>query len=513
VVPASHLPARVHLRGLCILAVGFAAFVAIGATDAQARPERTGKRTAHKIPPTPEKDKAKRPHGPILAVISLRRQRISVYGNQGLIAESVVSTGRSGYPTPTGVFSVIQKSRYHRSNIYSGAPMPFMQRITWSGVALHAGVVPGYPASHGCIRLTHSFAIELWGMTKVGARVIVAPDEVAAHELAHAALPVPMMTPAPEKVAESLEGEFVKTALATVAASDTSEDKAPPRLLNPLERAQAAKIQTAADAAVKAKAAKDAVEISALKAAEANKAIAALRRAELSAAAARDRLEAAKKLVDSAKTPEALERAKTAQAAAQTALEEAEKAAAEAASEESGKTAEAFAAAHAAWDAEAASAKAAAAVKAAERGAEPISIFISKKAGRVYVRQAWAPIYEAEVTFKEPDLPLGTHLYLATEPKEDGKAMRWLSVSMPPAPPSAETRYRARRDEGAAAVPAASASRPHATATGALERIELGAEARAFIEDKLWTGASLIVSDQGISNETGKYTDFIVLTR
>ena len=71
----------------------------------------------------------------------------------------------------------IQKNRYHRSNIYSGAPMPFMQRITWSGVALHAGVVPGYPASHGCIRLTHQFAAELWGMTRMGARVVVAPDD------------------------------------------------------------------------------------------------------------------------------------------------------------------------------------------------------------------------------------------------------------------------------------------------------------------------------------------------
>ena len=78
-----------------------------------------------------------------------------------------------------GVFSVIQKDRYHHSNIYSGAPMPYMQRITWGGVALHAGVLPGYPASHGCIRMPGSFAVKMWGWTKMGARVIVTPGELS----------------------------------------------------------------------------------------------------------------------------------------------------------------------------------------------------------------------------------------------------------------------------------------------------------------------------------------------
>src|SRR5262249_57571081 len=82
-------------------------------------------------------------------------------GKARLIAQSAVSTGMPGYRTPTGVFSVLQKRRYHESNIYSGAPMPFMQRLTWSGIALHAGVLPGFPASHGCIRLPHHFAVAL----------------------------------------------------------------------------------------------------------------------------------------------------------------------------------------------------------------------------------------------------------------------------------------------------------------------------------------------------------------
>ena len=91
-----------------------------------------------------------------------------------------MSTGMPGHPTPQGVFSVIEKDRYHHSNIYSGAPMPFMQRITWGGVAMHAGVLPGYPASHGCIRMPKDFATKMWGWTKMGARVFVTPGEVPA---------------------------------------------------------------------------------------------------------------------------------------------------------------------------------------------------------------------------------------------------------------------------------------------------------------------------------------------
>src|SRR6185503_9069880 len=102
--------------------------------------------------------RSSRPAGPVIAVVSLNDQRIHVYAGENLLAQSIVSTGTRGYRTPTGVFSVIQKNRYHESNIYSGAPMPWMQRITWSGIALHGGVVPGYPASHGCIRLTYDFA-------------------------------------------------------------------------------------------------------------------------------------------------------------------------------------------------------------------------------------------------------------------------------------------------------------------------------------------------------------------
>jgi len=108
------------------------------------------------------------PKGPLQIIISIADQRVSLYDNGSLIARSSVSTGVPRHPTPLGVFSVIGKERWHRSNLYSGAPMPYMQRITQSGIALHAGVLPGYPASHGCIRLTNDFAIRLWHLTKRG---------------------------------------------------------------------------------------------------------------------------------------------------------------------------------------------------------------------------------------------------------------------------------------------------------------------------------------------------------
>jgi hypothetical protein len=123
--------------------------------------------------------------GPLQIIISIADQKISVYDDGALIARSSVSTGVQGHPTPLGVFSVIGKELWHRSNIYSAAPMPYMQRITWSGIALHAGALPGRPASHGCIRLAKDFAIRLWHLTKRGTRVIIAPNNVDPVQIAN----------------------------------------------------------------------------------------------------------------------------------------------------------------------------------------------------------------------------------------------------------------------------------------------------------------------------------------
>ena len=103
-----------------------------------------------------------------MAVVSLSQQRVTIYDADGKILQAPVSTGQKGYETPAGIYSVIEKNREHYSNLYDDASMPFMQRLTWSGIALHAGVLPGYPASHGCIRMPHAFAEQLFELTKLG---------------------------------------------------------------------------------------------------------------------------------------------------------------------------------------------------------------------------------------------------------------------------------------------------------------------------------------------------------
>jgi lipoprotein-anchoring transpeptidase ErfK/SrfK len=122
---------------------------------------------------------------PIMAIVSLRSQRITVYDAKSWILRAPVSSGQKGRETPAGIFSVIQKEAEHYSNLYDDAYMPHMQRITWSGIALHGGPLPGHPASHGCVRMPYDFARRLFGLTKLGMRVIVAPSDVAPVEIVH----------------------------------------------------------------------------------------------------------------------------------------------------------------------------------------------------------------------------------------------------------------------------------------------------------------------------------------
>jgi hypothetical protein len=134
---------------------------------------------------------------PIMAVVSLRSQQITVYDAKGWILRAPVSSGQKGRETPAGIFSVIEKQAEHYSNLYDDAYMPHMQRITWSGIALHGGPLPGYAASHGCIRMPYDFAARLFDETRLGMRVIVAPTDVAPVEIAHPALFSPKRVPAP----------------------------------------------------------------------------------------------------------------------------------------------------------------------------------------------------------------------------------------------------------------------------------------------------------------------------
>jgi hypothetical protein len=130
------------------------------------------------------------PRGPVLVVISLPEQQAYVYRNGFLIGRTTISSGRVGHRTPTGVFTVLEKQRKHYSNVYKGAPMPFMERLTWSGIALHGGKLPGYPDSHGCVRLPKEFSQLLFGVTRVGTTVVVANESSDSALVTH---PGPLM--------------------------------------------------------------------------------------------------------------------------------------------------------------------------------------------------------------------------------------------------------------------------------------------------------------------------------
>ena len=140
------------------------------------------------LPPRPIKRPATPP--PVMQlVVSLKKQNLTIYKNDKVVGRSRISSGKIGHRTPKGIFSIIQKRRFHRSNIYSGAPMPFMQRLTWSGIALHLGQVPGYPASHGCIRLPSAFAAQLFRSTQMRTHVVIADGSPAPQVLLHPNLP------------------------------------------------------------------------------------------------------------------------------------------------------------------------------------------------------------------------------------------------------------------------------------------------------------------------------------
>jgi len=461
------------------------------------------------------------PKGAVYAIVSLPDQHMNVYDATGRITSTRVSTGQSGYRTPAGIYSVIGKSRYHRSNIYSGAPMPWMQRITWSGIAMHAGVVPGYPASHGCIRLPYSFAPVMFNLTKMGARVVVASRDTVPVDFAHDFLPLPKMQPAPAGTQQAAGETPVKVAsvdteMTTAAVPDTAT---PASLLNPVAYAGVLKDKALADKTVADQAAKDALAAAQAAGADARQAVDDVRAGEAAVAGA----EAKIAVIDArmaAPMPQPVAAApsttgtmprETDKTAAQSELTNAQAALVDARAREAIKSPAAFTAVEAWKRAASAATDAADLVAEADRRASQVSVFISKKEGRIFIRQNWKEVWEAPVTFHDPDRPLGTHIYTATDAAPDGSAVKWTAISIPAeGQPPKEAATRSKDKQATAQV--ADAPAPE-TAAGALDRIELPEGARERIAELLWTGGSLIVSDHPRSYEMGEYTDFIVLTR
>jgi hypothetical protein len=128
------------------------------------------------------------PSGPILIIVSIPDQLVHVYRNGIRVAASTCSTGKPGHRTPAGVFTILQKDKHHKSSTYNNAPMPNMNRLTWSGIALHAGNLPGYPASHGCVRLPLQFSERLFGITKLGMTVVIADERSQPSAVVHPGL-------------------------------------------------------------------------------------------------------------------------------------------------------------------------------------------------------------------------------------------------------------------------------------------------------------------------------------
>ena len=488
--------------------------------------------------------------GPMTLVVSLNRQRVTVYDGVARIAEAPISSGRQGFPTPTGIFTILQKNRIHYSNLYESAPMPFMQRLTWSGVALHAGHLPGYPDSHGCIRLPAAFARELFGLTRLGTRVIVAREDVTPFPIAHAGLPAPLPSAAAVAAAGEPTSPFPAPAEGTTAATGATQAGMVLAAIGPNVRTR--------EAVAAARAAERQRLTEAVAAAEAERAEAVARAREAGAAAHEARqavrnirieseqlarfVEKARRELAAAEAELAALMRRNAAAAADTevaakvageeeaiearildAMAEVEAAEAEAAEHETEIAPRIAAAAAADRDrvavintlddaseaVRAAQAAKAAAERLEQQRKQPITVFVSRKTGRLYVRQGFEPLFETPISVERPDAPIGTHVFtaLAVEPGE--RALRWSVLSMGEEP--REPKPVSRPREGRAAD-LASRSRP-TPAAAALDRIAIPEEALELISEHIKPGSSFIISDHGVGTETGQFTDIIVQTR
>jgi lipoprotein-anchoring transpeptidase ErfK/SrfK len=543
-------------------------------------------------PAEKEKDTAK-PEGPVIIAISIEKQKMRIYDANGFFVESPVSTGMAGHPTPMGVFSVIEKDRYHHSNIYSGAPMPFMQRITWSGVAMHAGVLPGYPASHGCIRLPMAFAMKLWNYTKMGARVVITPGEMTPAAFSHPLLATQKVVPQPvaavsvtDKTANadmalkpSLSGSDNSKPVVTADASNGMPASRTPVTMSdaggaasPREQAvadsapsvaeptAAAKTSDAAGGDAKPDTAKVDVEPAAkpaqmastqdkpaeakpeetkpveaaaeTKPVETTAADVAEKKSDETTASAQTSSEPVKTEVSAGETPKAVE-TKT-EAKADDVKTEAPKAEAPKLAEKPDETAKAADPVASVADAKKDQSRSPDAEKAVAVTLKPgskaaltvavqkprtgqIAAFVSRKDGKMYVRQNFAPLFEIPVTIAPSDRPLGTHLFTAEVDKNDSNVLHWSVVSLPASRVAerhdADDRSSRRRKNAAPVeVKVAPMVLPDGPAE-ALNRLNIPPEAMTRIVEAMTTGGSLLVSDQAASGETGGGTEFIVSLR
>ena len=470
---------------------------------------------------------------PLIAVITLGNQRITVYDRNGVVETSPISSGRRGYETPEGIFSILERKEEHFSNLYEDAEMPFMQRLTWSGVAMHAGILPGYPASHGCVRLPAAFAERLFGLTKLNTRVVITSADAAPQAISHPVLfqplPPPDLSPTkpPQAPAEAKPS----------SPAGRSGDVDPPMMLGlkperpsvpestlpaqpqravttVLESVQVQRAATVERAAAAVKAADQAKLVVRTKLAEAQKADRQAKAQSNALRRTQDRVASAERALARARSSRATDRAKAAISEATSALERLTRQSEEARTIAAARLADAQAATEAAKLAEANRTAAQAEVRDFARRMEPISVFISRKTSRLYVRQGRQPVFDVPFALKDPATAVGTHVFTAIDQTPDGTGVRWNVISVEgegvvatQAPPKPKKRGEPAPPPPAPQLP----SLDHATAV--LDRLEFSKELRDRISPYLRVGSSLIVSDHGPSIETGRGTDFVIQTR
>ena len=487
------------------------------------------------------------PEGPLIIAISIQHQHLKVFDVNGLFAETPISTGMPGHATPMGVFSVLEKQRWHRSNIYSGAPMPYMQRITWSGVAIHEGVLPGYPASHGCIRMPGSFAIKMFSWTRRGARVIVVPGDISIEEFSHPKLiahtldeqkPFASLAPAtdathtaplidraddakPElKLATLADASGGNLPLGKSAVSDDSKVSDGPIPEHVTEKTTDSEPVTARDTtpaqAEHATAASDAPPQLTDEVAVEQSVERAIDRAAAMVEAAPVQLDAPQPANEAATATTATAAASPAEPIATPPAPKPDLAAApEAKPDPASETAASAPAAGA--PAQTATAPTTdpndVPTVVAPKRTGHIAVFISRKDRRLYVRQNFSPVFDVPVTISDPDKPFGTFVFTARGDKDDTTALHWSVVAMPYATRKIVAMPPARSGKRPKSIVETSLAAPPSTAAEALDRITVPDWALQRVAEAIKPGGSLIISDHGLGDETGEGTDFIVPLR
>ena len=434
-----------HWAPPAIVALAAIAALTVPTSDAAARQAR---------PSPPTEATAPRDAGePIMAIVSIKSQQVTFYDADGWIFRAPVSTGTTGRETPAGVFAVLEKDQDHHSSLYDDAWMPNMQRLTWNGIALHGGPLPGYAASHGCVRMPYGFAENLFDKTRIGMRVIISPNDAAPVEFTHPAL-------------------FVPNAQAIAAAPMRAETLS----------------REAEEAAKTADEAKKAVASAVRETASLN---ASLRKLEWLKTRTATELAFADKALATAKTDEAKARAEELKQKAASKAAEAETQLDAAKTDAKSKldVAAAKDAAKAALTKKADTAKAASEAKLA---LEPVSIYISRATSRLYVRRnthkAWPDggevfdsTIEAPVTIRNPDQSIGTHVFTAVARNDAG--LRWTAVTIDSA------------DD----------------AKDALDRITIPQDVLDRIAPTAVPRSSIVISDEPLSKETNYRTEFVVV--